>query len=691
MSDVHENEDQENEDLQVRLYMKSRRFREAVKHVYAEQMKKMKRKKAPKVKESSYALRAAKYLVYEGVPLALTTAAFAKMNINTTRRYHLQNDVRMADILLHSFNQARAYRHGGAVGLAHATVAGTVHIGTQVAYNRARAGVNRFAHTHLRHHVENIVNHGANLSDLARARYRNWRQPRAHARPFYPGRQPFQGQGVRLGDMVTGDTAPIPIGKPYEVPPPTGDDLSRATAPDPLRGLVPDSVQPTFDAVTTEALEGKIPDAMYGAKEYGVNWAGGDPSSVGSISDLPPVSTQQPPSIGPQLPEDYQYVKEGFDRLDRIHAADEVKQAKPLSSGPHHMDPADQIAGRTFSQKMLDSMRARGGRIAQFGSFIEQHGTKIATGVQVAGAAASAAAIAYGGVQLHKMHKYRNELRSIADEHKDDAQIQEFFRINDEAVKRHDAYFGVNTAIGTLGITSGLASAGIASGAVAGTIGAEGALTTAGVLAGPVGWAVLGLTAVAGLFSWIYESAKKKQAYREYLTKLYGSADSPSLDYYLEHKDPDLLEQVNSIKNYETKDDATDEFKTYVESVKGKIKAVESDIDIKEGVDDPRRQKLYSILHDTVPAVELDKTSDFISRQRMQDIQLGDQVKEWSTDDIIDHAKRQYQSDMYRYQHRDHYIPDTVNMTETDYYDQQDEMNNTETIQKGYGRVQERG
>jgi hypothetical protein len=348
-------------------------------------------------------------------------------------------------------------------------------------------------------------------------------------------------------------------------------------------------------------------------------------------------------------------------------------------------DAADQMnRGTTISGKMLQSMINRGGRIGKFGTYILENGQKISGGVSIAGGALAAAGIAYGGVQLHKMHKYRAELRSIADEHPDDQQIQEFFKINDEQTKRNDVYFGLNTAVGTLGIAASAAgaTAALGSGAIA---------AGAAALAGPIGMAALGIGMAVWMFTSLFESGAKKRAYREYMSKVYGSADAPSLDYYLDHKDPELLRAVNDVKNYKVKDEATDDFKTYVAGLKGDIAQAEASIKIEEGVDDPRRAQLASILTGTVPPGELDKTSDFISRQHAQDVQNGQTTKTWAKDDIVNHAKKQFHSDMDRYARRDdpNLGPDTVDQTEQDYYDYEDSKNGTETHRWGYGKTEE--
>ena len=389
--------------------------------------------------------------------------------------------------------------------------------------------------------------------------------------------------------------------------------------------------------------------------------------------------------------------------------------------------------GTTFSGNMINKMLAKGGRTASLGRFLVDHGNKVTAGFRVGGAAVAAAGIVYSGVRMQDMHKYRDELRSIATDNPEDEQIQEFFKINDEATKRNDVYFGVNTAIGAMGIASGVAGAAtavgggaalVAGGAAAGsavgtTLGtgaalavgegaAAGALGTAAgaagaaagaaagemgaaalaTLAGPVGWAALGLGVVVGGFTMLFEHGKKKAAYREYLSKLYGNSSAPSLDYYLDHKDPDLLHAVNGAKNYQIKDDATDDFRTYMEGVQSQIKSAEGDIKIEEGVDDPRRQRLAEILQQTVPPGELDKTSDFISRQHAQDVQNGQPTRTWSKADIKDHANRQFKSDHDRYESQDQ-SPDKVNMTDQDVYNYNDKMNHTETLRWGYGSTQQ--
>ena len=362
-----------------------------------------------------------------------------------------------------------------------------------------------------------------------------------------------------------------------------------------------------------------------------------------------------------------------------------ANQARSAANAPRIREVADRMnRGTTMSGKMVQSMIDRGGRIGKFGTFIAENGKQISGGFSIAGGALAAAGVAYGGVQLHEMHKYRAELRSIADEHKDDVQIQEFFKLNDEATKRNDVYFGLNTAAAGLAIVSSAISATAALGASAGF---SGAAAAAGLLSGPVGWAALGIGLGVGFFTWLFEKGAKKKAYREYMSTVYGSADAPSLDFYLDHKDPGLLKAINSIKNYETKDDATDEFKAYMRGLKSDINTAESAIDIEEGVDDPRRAKLASILTGTVPEMELDKTSDFIARQQAQDIQEGQTSKTWTKDDIVNHAKEQFHSDQYRYAHRtDPKLgPDRVNQTEKDYYDYEDRKNGTETIRYGYG------
>ena len=388
--------------------------------------------------------------------------------------------------------------------------------------------------------------------------------------------------------------------------------------------------------------------------------------------------------------------------------------------------------GTTFSGNMINKMLAKGGRTASLGRFLVDHGNKVTAGFRVGGAAVAAAGIVYSGVRMQDMHKYRDELRSIATDNPEDEQIQEFFKINDEATKRNDVYFGVNTAIGAMGIASGVAGAATAvgggaalvaggaaagsaigttlgtgaalavgEGAAAGAMGAFGAATGAAAgaaagemgaaalatLAGPVGWAALGLGVVVGGFTMLFEHGKKKAAYREYLSKLYGNSSAPSLDYYLDHKDPDLLHAVNGAKNYQIKDDATDDFRTYMEGVQSQIKSAEGDIKIEEGVDDPRRQQLAEILQQTVPPGELDKTSDFISRQHAQDVQNGQPTRTWSKADIKDHANRQFKSDHDRYESQDQ-SPDKVNMTDQDVYNYNDKMNHTETLRFGYGKVE---
>ena len=366
-------------------------------------------------------------------------------------------------------------------------------------------------------------------------------------------------------------------------------------------------------------------------------------------------------------------------------------QAANAQNAPRIREVVDRMnRSTTMSGKMVQAMIDKGGNLGKMGTFIANNGRAISGGFSIAGGALAAAGIAYGGVQLHHMHQARAELRSIKDAHPDDKQIQEFFKLNDEATKRNDVYFGLNTAVGGLAITaSALGTVAAVGGSAAGVAaGFGGAAAAAGVAAGPIGWAALGIGAAVWAFTSIFESGAKKKAYREYMSQVYGSADHPSLDYYLDHKDPDLLKAVNGIKNYQLKDDATDSFKSYINGMKGDIAGAEASIKIEEGVDDPRRAQLATIMNGTVPPGELDKTSDFISRQQAQDVQQGHGPSQtWDKDAIVNHAKQQFHSDQNRYAHRSdpNLGPDLVNQTEQDHYDYEDKKNGTETHRWGYG------
>lgn len=363
-----------------------------------------------------------------------------------------------------------------------------------------------------------------------------------------------------------------------------------------------------------------------------------------------------------------------------------ANQAANARNAPRIREVADRMnRGTTMSGKMVQAMIDKGGTVGKLGNFIAKNGRQIGGAFSIAGGALAAAGIVYGGVQLHKMHEARAQLREIANDHPEDQQIQEFFKLNDEQTKRNDVYFGLNTAAGTVAIGASALGATAAFGA---GLGFGGAAAAAGVAAGPVGWAALGIGAAVWAFTSLFESGAKKRAYKEYMSKVYGSAESPSLDYYLDHKDPGLLKAVNSIKDYKIKDDATDEFKSYINGMKGDIAGAEANIKIEEGVDDPRRAQLATIMNGTVPAGELDKTSDFISRQQAQDVQQGHGPSQtWSKDDIVNHAKEQFHSDQNRYAHRGdpNLGPDLVNQTEQDHYDDEDRKNGTETHRWGYG------
>jgi hypothetical protein len=338
--------------------------------------------------------------------------------------------------------------------------------------------------------------------------------------------------------------------------------------------------------------------------------------------------------------------------------------------------------GQQFSSNMIDSMINRGGRIGSLGQYVRDNGTQIATkagiAFRVAGAAAQGAAVVFNGVQLHKMHQYRQQLRDLAQQHPHDEQMQEFFKINDEATKRNDVYFGVNTAISAAGIASTAAGVGIATGVL------EGGGIAAGLASGPVGWALLGLGALTAVFTSIYEKKKQKEAYRNYLSKVYGNADSPSLDYYLQHKDPDLLKAVNNIKNFKL-NYATPEMQQFLDNIKQDLSNAEQDIKIEENVDDPRRQQLHEIVNRTPTAYALDKTNQFILRSEQQAHERGLQTSDWTQDQIQQHLQAMEQQEIQQQKHPNQDMPDTVNMTQYDEEDMQDQILHQETVHsKGY-------
>lgn len=291
--------------------------------------------------------------------------------------------------------------------------------------------------------------------------------------------------------------------------------------------------------------------------------------------------------------------------------------------------------GSEFSANMVDRMARTPGRVGQLGRYIRANGQAISTGGRVAfrlgGAALATAGTIFQGVRLSEMHKMRNELRGIAHSNPQDQQIQEFFKINDEATKRNDAYFGVNTALATAGV--------VEAGAVAATAAGYGGAIAAGIASGPVGWTLLGLGAFTALFTGVYEHQKQKQAHREYLQKIYGNATNPSLDYYLDHKDPELLKEIRQLKYYEAPKDAPEEFKKYVDSMHQEIAHAERAINIEEGVDDPRRRELHDIVRNSAPYAELDYTADFIRRNRAEQLARSESPTIWTDTDILQQAR----------------------------------------------------
>jgi hypothetical protein len=292
--------------------------------------------------------------------------------------------------------------------------------------------------------------------------------------------------------------------------------------------------------------------------------------------------------------------------------------------------------GTQIPVKVVESMIEKGGKIGQVGQYLRTGGSVVGKGagaaLKIAGPVLYGVGTITGAMKVNKLHKYRNQLKEIAEKYPDDKQVQEFFKINDAATKRNDAYFGVNTALGAAGAV-GATAAGVSS--VAGALGAaglaEGAGVVAGAMSGPIGWAILGIGAATALFTHLFEKSKQKKAYRNYLTKLYGSADHPSLHYYLEHKDPGLLKEIDKINNYIPPENAPEQFKTYIQNVKHDIKAAQEDVKIQMNVSDPRYEKLRSIIPDTDA---LNNTAQIMLNNENYETVKGKEITKFTTEQI---------------------------------------------------------
>ena len=284
---------------------------------------------------------------------------------------------------------------------------------------------------------------------------------------------------------------------------------------------------------------------------------------------------------------------------------------------------------RAIPNRLIQQMSQQEGRLGNVGSYIAENGRSIGNGfVKVGGPALFALGTYLQASSLHDMHKMRNQLQDLAKQNPNDGQIQEFFKLNNEATKRHDAYFGVNTGIGAASLAVPAAASAAAS---AGLIGG----TAAAVATGPVGWTIwagIGLASFIGTS--LFESHKQKQAYREYLTKVYGNADHPSLDYYLQHKDPSLLAAVNEVRNYSAPPDVDADVSEYVQNAKQLINDHEKSIDIEMGIDDPRRQQLANDLNNLANFNNMDQISNIVNAIKWQEAWSGQTQEKMSPDQI---------------------------------------------------------
>jgi hypothetical protein len=323
--------------------------------------------------------------------------------------------------------------------------------------------------------------------------------------------------------------------------------------------------------------------------------------------------------------------------LPESASVEEISQAVASRGGGAKSLPLRMLdKGTQMPLSMVTWMSKRGGKLGEFGTYLLENGQKIGRGVTatvgIGGAVAGTAMIIYGGVSLAEMHKNRKELKEYVQNHPEDIASAEFFKIQDAATDRNDAYFGVNTAIGTVGIASSVAIGGTA-------LGFWGGSTAAAALAGPIGWAALGMGAVVGAFTYIYESEKTKQEYRKYLTKLYGNSSTPSLDFYLDKKNPALLMKLNTLRDYVIPENASPEFRRYVEHLKQGIEsAYNPKYYVTEG-EEPREAQLAGLVGNVPSTRALELSADYYTLSNAQHKALGIPPTTTSLDAIRKHAE----------------------------------------------------
>jgi hypothetical protein len=203
-----------------------------------------------------------------------------------------------------------------------------------------------------------------------------------------------------------------------------------------------------------------------------------------------------------------------------------------------------------FPAKMIQSMAAKGGLAGKFGRAVMKNGKYIKGGFQIGGAALAVVGSVFEGQTLAEIHKARNAMKKYTQAHPEDKVAQEFLEMQNAGVRRHDAYFGVNTAV-TTGVVVSTGAA------IAGAAGVEGGVVAGLSASGPVGWVLLGLGATAmGVFA-IVEDESKKAEYKGWMTKHFSDPTVADGMKRLAKEEPEMFRYVDGFMNHTVPENAT--------------------------------------------------------------------------------------------------------------------------------------
>ena len=376
------------------------------------------------------------------------------------------------------------------------------------------------------------------------------------------------------------DTEHVPIEEPG------GESEIQKWADNPPTAYPPETVEavtpPDFDNIDTKYLDPNKPDQLQEIiRRQNIKHSSGSLPDFGDEDVAPPVAEGgvAPPVVEggvvpPVADEGYGFTSISFDPADDVVPTVEYNTAwlkdlkrsgkmstvieelglKEGASAEEVLDAVEKLGSAksvmqraaTYPAKMLESMVEKGGFTGKLATYIMENGKAIQGGFLLAGNAIAVGSSIFEGVKLSELHKAKNAMKQYTIDHPEDKMAKEFLERQEAGVKRHDAYFGVNTGLTTAGVATGIA-AGMAE------AGYGGALATGLASTGPVGWVLLGLGATAMATIAIVEDESQKKEYKDYLQKHFAHKDLSEVAGFgrLAKDSPELAQYVNGFLSHE--------------------------------------------------------------------------------------------------------------------------------------------